>query len=222
MNGELRCREYTVEGDPFNYFVNNWAAFLPFGSLESYGGTDPVLRHEVGRLLTASGPSLTLLYYEEPELPKHGVQPLPCHYEEWARHLTKLTGTSDVCFMSQWNLIPRYYRRQLPPSYRGRIIQRGSHPDIPVLVEITEELTRDAYSFSAVWHIGTWGYILPATDIDKLAKWAAAQTITPELVRDFFATVKLMFQMWYEVDCIKVLSLKMSTSDLCKLLRGDE
>lgn len=224
MTDGLVCTPIPVKGETKAFYAKELGTCIPLATLDAYQDTDTNTLEQVSQYLSSNPPFLTAVHYDIPASPpSRAVEPLVVCDRAWTEHVARLTGPKHVCFISDWNLLERDLHRVLDPRYRGEVIRRGAHEDVPVLLEWTPELLLpDAHGttgFSKVWNFGTWAYVIPDASRSSLRKWAGMSNCTPELVHEFFDTLKLMFWVKFDLNGVWVLSHKMSSDAICSALR---
>jgi hypothetical protein len=150
-------------------------------------------------------------------------------YHLWPGLLEQLISQDNTCYLSSWLLVQEYLPEALPSDFDGKIIPRGSDPEVPVLLECTASLislakteNRAGLMDRHIWDYGTWGYILPKSDERKIEEWASASECTKQMVTDFFETVLCVFWVKYELEGIWVMSHKMRHQDIYSILDVDK
>ncbi len=106
----------------------------------------------------------------------------------------------------------------LPSTFKGEILQRGDHDELPVIVECTDKFISENLTEGNFWWYGSWAYIIPKDQKLNLSKWTKRKVCNDEFVQEFFSKILAVFWVKYELEGIWIMSHKLNTKKICETL----
>lgn len=240
----LRCEPFVTGKkyiDFLRIFRNGGVSALPIADIASYGKPSNMTLHKTADYLAQKPPNLTKIRFETFDGNEPGSS-AACPFisgETWDTVfrflpiiIRRLKGENCSCYISESLLIPAYFdeaRKTRLTDYRGEIIKRGEHPDLPVLMECTNEfiLADPSIDDCAMmkrdfWSYGTWGYILKNENRSFLRRCASTNECPDELVHEFFEKIEMIFMVRYELEGILLISHNHDFSKISEMINAEE
>ncbi len=169
----LICEPLDIGTSNYEKFLRrDLGTFFPLASLSSYSVEDTLEMRESVNYLMMNRPFLTSVRFVNCQGGEPAFKKITPSYETrdnktwesiytwWSILIKRLKGSSNCCYVSGFNVLKRDVHHFLPDDFNGKILRRGTHPDIPVLIECTDRFIAQHVTSGSFWWYGSWGYLI--------------------------------------------------------------